>query len=259
MKKHVTFHTHVFRKTLVAGLLACLAAPSASATEQGSEAEGGENASNPLAAVDNTDLRWQYFDLDSGSRQDFFLDGAKMLSPKLKFKYELHYWDTDVTGRDENDWESLHLKFIYFARDGSWGEQPYRLAVGLEWIKDLGDRDKGIGSGADQLAPLAGVALKLGDTMLIPLVQHFQSYSGEDVSQTAFRVIGMKPFAGQSWAKLDLKVPYDWENDQIPASVELQLGKSFSPSFAAYIDGLAGIGSDRPYDFGVGIGLRFNY
>jgi len=79
------------------------------------------------------------------------------------------------------------------------------------------------------------------------------------VSQTAFRVIGMKPFAGQSWAKLDLKVPYDWENDQIPATVELQLGKSFSPSFGAYIDGLVGLGSDRPYDFGVGLGLRFNY
>ena len=96
-----------------------------------------------------------------------------MLSPKLKLKYELHYWDTDVTGRDENDWESVHLKFIYFPKDGKWGDRPYRLAVGLEWIKDLGDRDKGIGSGADQIAPLFGVALKLGDTMVVPLVQHF--------------------------------------------------------------------------------------
>lgn len=239
--------------------ISSLCIPGLVVSEETSDAGKGENASNPLAAVDNTDLRWQYFDLDSGSRQDFFLDGAKMLSPKLKLKYELHYWDTDVTGRDENDWESLRLKFIYFARDGKWGDHPYRLAVGLEWIKDLGDRDKGIGSGADQIAPLAGIALKYGDTMLIPLVQHFQSYNGEDVSQTAFRLIGMKPLAGQAWAKLDLKVPYDWENDEVPASVELQLGKSFSPSFGAYIDGLAGIGSDRPYDLGVGIGVRFNY
>ncbi len=239
--------------------LCCLCVPGVAVSGETPSAEKGENASNPLAAVDNTDLRWQYFDLESGSRQDLFLDGAKMLSPKLKLKYELHYWDTDVTGRDENDWESVHLKLLYFPMDGKWGGRPFRLAVGLEWIKDLGDEVKGIGSGADQLGPLAAVALKFGDTTLIPLVQHYLSYSGEDVNQTAFRLIGMKPMAGQSWAKLDLKVPYDWEHDEVPASIELQLGKSFSPSFAAYIDGLAGVGSGRPYDFGVGIGVRFNY
>ena len=59
----------------------------------------GENASNPLAAVNNTDIRLQYFDLgDSTERYDFWVaDGAYMLTPKLKLKYELHYWDTDVT------------------------------------------------------------------------------------------------------------------------------------------------------------------
>ena len=37
----------------------------------------GENASNPLAAVTNTDLRWQYLDLDGeGLRlNDYFVDG----------------------------------------------------------------------------------------------------------------------------------------------------------------------------------------
>ena len=74
----------------------------------------GENASNPLAAVDNTDLRIQYFDLDGPERKDYWVDGAYMLNPKLKFKYELHYWDTDVTGDDENDLERLILKPIYF-------------------------------------------------------------------------------------------------------------------------------------------------
>jgi hypothetical protein len=221
--------------------------------------EEAENASNPLAAVDNTDLRWQYFDLEHADRQDAYIDGAKMLSPKLKLKYELHYWDTDVRGQSENGLESLHLKFIYFPMEGKWKGIPYRLAVGAEWIKDLGDIDKGIGSGGDQIAPLAGVAMQLGDTTLIPLVQHFQSYSGEDISQTSIRLIGIKPLAGQSWLKLDAKVPYDWENRKVPASVELQLGKSFSRSFGAYIDGLAGLGSDRAYDWGIGVGLRFNY
>ena len=54
-------------------------------------ANAEENASNPLAAVNNTDVRWQYFDLDGPEHNDFWLDGAYMLTPKLKLKYELHY------------------------------------------------------------------------------------------------------------------------------------------------------------------------
>ena len=83
---------------------------------------GGENASNPLASVNNTDVRWQYFDIDGDHRNDYYLDGSYMLTPKLKLKYELHYWDTDVTGSSESDWESLHLKPIYFPKQGEWGE-----------------------------------------------------------------------------------------------------------------------------------------
>ena len=64
----------------------------------------GENASNPLAVVNNTDVRLQYLDLGGSDRWDLWAaDGAYMLTPKLK--YELHYWYTDVTGSSENaDW-----------------------------------------------------------------------------------------------------------------------------------------------------------
>jgi len=226
-----------------------------------SGAISGENASNPLAAVSNTDVRAKYFDLEQGDRMDYFVDGSTMLNPKLKLKYEVHYWDTDATGRDENDWESASLKLIHFAKEGKLsGDRPYRLAVGFEWIKDLGDHEKGIGGGADQLAPLVGLAVGVRPgTMLIPLVQHYASYSGEDVSQTATRLIALQTLPDKAWAKMDLKVPYDWENDTVPASVELQLGKTFTPSFGAYVDLQAGIGGDKPYDWATGIGLRFNY
>ena len=40
----------------------------------------------------------------------------------------------------------------------------------------------------------------------------------------------------------------------LPASAEVQLGKMFTPSFGTYVDGLLGIGGDRPYDWGVGVG-----
>ena len=68
-----------------------------------------ENASNPLAAVNNTDLRFQYFDLGGESdRTDLWMDAAYMLTPKLN--YELHYWNTYVTGSRESGFETLHLK-----------------------------------------------------------------------------------------------------------------------------------------------------
>jgi hypothetical protein len=73
-----------------------------------------ENASNPLAAVNNTDLRAQYFELGGSDLVDLYADGAYMIIPQLKFKYELHYSFTDVTGLWQNGFESLHLKTIYF-------------------------------------------------------------------------------------------------------------------------------------------------
>jgi hypothetical protein len=220
-----------------------------------------ENASNPLAAVDNIDVRLQYFDLDGSSdRTDLWLDGAYMLTPKLKLKYELHYWDTDVTGSSENDFESFHLKPIYFPTAGKWGEWKWKLAVGGEWIVDLGDDDKGIGGGSDQIAPLVGLALVKGNTVLVPLLQHFSSYDGPNVNTTSLRLIAIQSLSNDFWAKLDAKIPLEWNNDNaVPATAEVQLGKMFSPSFGVYVDTLVGVGSDRPYDWGVGAGVRFNY
>ncbi|MCZ6875838.1 MAG: hypothetical protein O7G88_20290 [bacterium] len=62
------------------------------------------------------------------------------------------------------------------------------------------------------------------------------------------------------WAKADAKVSIDWENNNaIPATIEVQIGKMFNPNFGVYADGLFSIGGNRPYDHGAGLGLRFNY
>lgn len=226
------------------------------------QAQEQENASNPLAAVNNVDVRAKYFDLGNNvERYDYFLDGAFMATPKLKIKYELHYWDTDVTGSSESDWESFHLKPIYFPTEGAWGRFQYRLAVGLEWILDFDNRDKGIGSGSDQLAPFAGIAL-MGENglVLVPLIQHFVEYDGPDVNTTAFRLIGIQSLPNNFWIKLDGKLLVDWEhNNETPIDIEVQLGKMFTPSIGTFIDGLFGIGGDRSFDWGVGLGVRFNY
>ena len=222
-----------------------------------------ENASNPLAAVNNTDLRWQYLDLasDGGHQNDYFIDGAYMLQPKLKLKYELHYWDTNASGSSQNDWESAHLKLIYFPAQGMFsGGTRYRWALGLEYIHDLGDLDKGVGFGADQLGPFGGIALSYDSGLtLVPLLQHYTSVSGVDVNITAMRLIAIQPLKPGWWLKLDARVPYDWENSTASAEGEIQLGRNINSGTAIYVDGLIGFGGHRAFDWGVGIGLRFSY
>lgn len=61
-----------------------------------------ENASNRLAKVKNTDLRYQYFDAEDGRINDAFIDGAFMANDQLKIKYELHFWETDLSGGSES-------------------------------------------------------------------------------------------------------------------------------------------------------------
>ena len=224
---------------------------------------GSENASNPLAAVSNTDLRWQYSDLTTNGAHlnDYYIDGALMLNPKLKFKYELHYWDTNISGSSQSDWESALVKLIYFPHQGAFsGGTKYRVAVGIDYIHDLGDLTKGIGFGADQVGPFAGLALSLESGLtLIPLLQHYTSISGVDINTTAVRLIALQSFGAAWWWKVDAKIPYDWENKTVPAEAEFQLGKDINDGIALYADGRFGLGSDRLYDWGVGLGLRFNY
>lgn len=223
-----------------------------------------ENASNPLAAVNNTDLRYQYYDLGGGfDQQDAIIDGAFMLRPDLKFKYEAHYYSTDVSGTRENDLSRVSFKGIHFPSErklnDTWG---MRTAIGLEVILDFGDPAKGTGLGSDQIAPFGGVALANLQTglTLIPLVQHYESYNGPtDVSQTAMRLIALQPFGDGYWAKMDLKLPYDWSNDIWPASAEFQLGKNLNAKLALYGDLFVGLGRDRLYDHGLGVGIRFKY
>ncbi len=157
--------------------------PAASGDQQ--KSGGGGDGSNPLASVTKLDFISTYTKSGGSFTTDISAEGAFMLHPKLKFIYELHYLITDVTGKTENDWESLHLKPVWFVKDfklsKAWG---MRLALGGELIIDFNNLDKGIGTGSDQVAPLAGLAFMNRETglALIPLVQHFESYESGAVS-----------------------------------------------------------------------------
>ena len=224
-------------------------------------AEG--NASNPMAAVNNVDLRWQGTFVSADDRNDYFVNGAQMLRPDVKLVYELHYNSNDFTGSTQHNFEKLVIRPLWFPYQAklndTWG---MKVAVGFDWIVDLGDSSKAIGAGADQIAPLGGIAFSnfSSGLILIPFVQHFASYNGStDISTTAGRLIILKPFGKGYWTKADIKVPYDWENEKWPITAEVQVGYNASKSVAVYGEGLVGIGHNRPYDVGVGVGLRFKY
>jgi hypothetical protein len=236
--------------------------------EDEQEAASGADASNPTAAVNFQDVRYRYFDLNRGAeKHSFETEGAYMFHPRFKFTNELRGVHTDRSGDWETDFEILKLKGIFLTDIMPFGIKA-KLALGAEWIKDLGDFEEGTGSGSDQIAPLAGIGWIPTDMdFIITLVQYFHSYDTHDggpkVRQTGPRLIYIRkiPQIG-GWFKADYLGAIDHEDDEdFSSTLELQLGKMFTPRIGAYVEGLIGddVLSTDAYNKAVGVGLRFIY
>jgi len=94
-----------------------------------------------------------------------------------------------------------------------------KYALGVEWLKDLGNLKRGTGSGADMIAPLAGIGWVPNEKVFfITLVEYFHSYDthdgGKNVRVTGPRLIYIRkiPQMGD-WFKADYKGSIDHEND----------------------------------------------
>ncbi len=253
-----SFYSAIRQAGILKALLPLVALLTFNAAAQEAEPE---NASSPLAKVRNTDLKARFVDIDGDDLDDYALEGALMINPKLKFRYELRYWETDVTGQQRSGLDSARAKGIYFPGEGKWNDMPYRLAVGLEAKVHFDNQDRGIGQDAHTLIPFAGVAVTVRPgTIVIPLIQHEGEIDGVDVSITSLRLLAIQKLPNRYWLKLDAIASADWENDNdLPASAELQFGRQFTPSFGVYAEALTGIGGYKSYDWGFGLGLRFNY
>lgn len=233
------------------------------------DAASGAAASDPTAAVNYQDFRFRYFDLDRGAdKQSFETEGAYMLSPRLKTTNELRYVNTDSSGKSEQDFEEFKFKTIFLSKIKPFGINA-KLALGAEWLKDLGDFEKGTGTGADKIAPLVGIGWVPNDeNFIVTLVQYFYSYDtdsafDQDVRTTNPRLIWIRslPHFG-GWFKADLKMVIDHEDDEnFDQTLELQLGKMFTPKLGIYGEFFLGddvLDSDS-YDYAAGVGLRFIY
>jgi hypothetical protein len=157
--------------------------------------------------------------------------------------------------------ESVRAKAIFFPGEGIWRETPYRLAADIEVKVQFDNQDKGIGQDSDTILPFVGIALvPRPGTTIIPLLQHETEISGEDVNNTSFRLLALQTLPRNTWLKLDAIVAVNWENDrQTPSFAELQYGHQFTPAFGVYAEAMVGIGADKPYEWGFGVGFRFLY
>ena len=215
-------------------------------------------ASDPTAKVNFQDIRFRSIDLGEGKdRQWYNTEGGYMVSKNFKLINELHYWDTDITGKNESSLESFHLKGIYITSGPQIGNVKSRFALGAEWIKELGDAADGTSSGTDQIAPLTGFAWQLSKTdTMITLVQYFRSYSEESgveqVSRTGPRIIYLHSFpAKRAWLRIDDKFVIDHKNDNHTSNtLEVQLGKMLTKKLGVYADALYNTGGFHQYDWG---------
>ena len=237
--------------------------------EEYSELEGGgAAASDPTASVNFQDIRYRYFDLGgSNDKNSFEAEGSYVFTPRFKLSHKLVGVETDVTGESEADFSELSLRPIFLTPMRPFGIDA-RLALGAEWLKDLGDSSKGTGSGTDQIAPLAGVGWLLSEAdFVITLVQYFHSYdedSGvDDVRRTGPRLIYIRKLpAIKGWAKVDFKGQFDHEDGgDFTQTLELQLGKMITPSIGIYGELLLGdtVLDTDAYDIGGGVAIRIVY
>jgi len=156
------------------------------------EASAGAAAADPTAAVSFQDLRYRYFDLKRGADlHSFETEGAYMLHPRLKLTNELRGVHTDRSGRWESDFQEVKLKAIFLTNGMPLGIKA-KYAVGVEWLKDLGDFDEGTGTGADLIAPLLGIGwIPTQADLIVTLSQGFGLFlysNGNEVLRRVGRI-----------------------------------------------------------------------
>jgi hypothetical protein len=213
-----------------------------------------------------TDLRVTSNDLEGGSERNVFsVEGAYVFHPKFKVNYDANYWRTDVTGSTESGWADFRIKPIYYPRTRRWRGLVYRSAVGLGLRIDTGNVDKGIGEGADQLGVLAGLQLLFSKRTRMSIIgeyrKSFDSEPGRDLEQTLLGLVGIRSIPSiKSWVAANLIFVLDHENDdRSTTTINLQAGRSITPTLGAYLEALLPVAGQDVIDHALRLTLRLQY
>ena len=220
----------------------------------------GSAASDPTASTKYQDFKLRYFDLTTGRKDHIFeTEGSYPFNARFKIVNKLIGVHTNRIGTYETDFKELTLKPMLLTPGELFGFKA-TYALGVEWLKDLGDVTDGTGTGSDKIAPLAGIALAVSpkDTV-IALVEYFHSYREDagvtDVRQTGPRLIWLHSFPqSNSWLRVDWKAVIDHEaGGDFSSTLELQLGKMLRPKFGVYGELLLGdvVFNTDAYDIGL--------
>ncbi len=249
----------------------CLRPPAIAQEQSEASSEssaGGAAASDPTSSVNSQDIKYRFLDLTTGGYDHIFeAEGNYAFNPRFKINHKLSGVHTNRSGAYETDFKELSLKPIFLTPGMLFGFKT-KYALGVEWVKDLGDVTDGTGTGSDKIAPLAGVAWVVSpkDTV-ITLVQYFHSYREDagvaNVRQTGPRVIWLHSFPEiQSWLRVDWKgvINHEAGND-FSHTLELQLGKMIAPTFGIYGELLLGdaVFDTAAYDIGFSLAARILY
>lgn len=224
----------------------------------------GSGASNPLSTTSSIDLKWTRLNTKDGADTDnYWIKGSWGFSKSAKLSYEITYAEThNPDGTRQTGIDNLSLKPIFFLNKGTIGDWKYGTAAGLEVVFDFAKVDpstgtiKGYGTGSDLISPLFGVSLSKGNTTLVPLVQHYWSFSGPDVNTTGARLIAIQKFGQGWWTKGDIIAPYDWNTSSVFGTAELELGKMITGNIGIYGSLITGF-ADSALDNGGSINIRF--
>jgi hypothetical protein len=254
----------------------CLFAATGAVAQQQSDSLDGSSggaASDPTSSVNFQDFRYRYFDLTAKPKNtdpeehSFEAEGSYAFNPRLKLSHKIIGVHTNRIGTFESDLRELSLKPIFLTPGELLGFKV-KYALGVEWLKDLGDAKDGTGSGTNKIAPLAGIAWVASpkDTV-ITLAQYFHSYSEDtgigQVRQTGPRIIWLRSFPEfQGWLRVDWKGVIDHEaSNEFSSTLELQLGKMLKPKFGVYGELLLGdtVFDTDAYDIGFSVAARFMY
>lgn len=248
-------------------LLACTGVIAQEQSDSPSNSSGA-SASDPLSSINSQDFKYSFFDLTTGSKDHIFeAEGSYAFNSRFKISHKLLGVHTNRTGTYETDFKELSLKPILLTPGELFGFKT-KYALGVEWLKDLGDVTDGTGSGSDKIAPLVGVAWVVSpkDTV-ITLAQYFHSYTEDTgvakVRQTGPRIIWLHSFPqSNSWLRVDWKGVIDHEaSNDFSSTLELQLGKMLRPKFGVYGELLLGddVFDTDAYDIGFTVAARVLY
>ena len=254
----------------VFGCIFLISATSSFAQEpsETSSNSSGAAASDPTSSVNSQDFKYQYIDLTTGAKDHIFeAEGSYAFNPRFKISHKLNGVHTNRIGTYETDFKELTLRPILLTPGELFGFKT-KYALGVEWLKDLGDFNSGTGSGSDKIAPLAGIAWVVSpkDTV-ITLAQYFHSYREDtgvaDVRQTGPRIIWLHSFPEiKSWLRVDWKGLINHEaDDEFSSTLELQFGKMIRPKFGIYGELLLGndVFDTDAYDIGFSLAARILY